>query len=357
MANFIIGFLGGAISIAIMAVFIFRYLLQTSKNSFQENLEANTKKLAEYSSENLNHVLNPLRERISEYQKQVEDTYSKESRERFHLQKEIERLAELSRVMEKETHALTQALKGDVKVQGNWGEIILDRILQSSGLTCGSEYVLQGQLKDMEGNAFRPDAVIFLPNNSNVVIDSKASLTHYAEFVDASDASAQEEIAKKLKRSFQTHIDGLSEKAYQNLQGIKSPDFVFMFIPIEGAFLVLLKSFPEILEYAWKKNIVLVTPSTLMSNLRTMASIWRIEKQTQNAEEIARKAGLLYDKFVGFLNDLQKVEEHFQKTGDHMQKAFNKLKTGKGNLVDKAEELKILGAKSTKEIPANFLDQ
>lgn len=356
MANFILGFAIGAVAISIVAVILFKQLLNASKLNFQQSVEDNSKKLADYNSETLGHILNPLKERISEYQKQVEETYSKESRERFHLQKEVERLSELSRMMEKETQALSQALKGDVKVQGNWGEVILDKVLESSGLTQGREYELQNHLKDRDGNAFRPDAIIYLPNDSHIVIDSKASLTHYAEYLEAV-AEEKEEVAKKLKRSFSSHIDGLSHKAYQNLEGIKSPDFVFMFIPIEGAFLVLLKTFPEMLEYAWKKNIVLVTPSTLMSNLRTMASIWRLEKQSQNAEMIAHKAGLLYDKFVGLLNDLQKVEEHFKKTGDFMDKAFNKLKTGKGNLIDKSEELKSLGAKSTKEIPQTFINQ
>jgi DNA recombination protein RmuC len=351
MGEFVFGFLAGAIVVAIMAVFLFRYILKQGQVGLSESLEKGSGQLVQMNNQNLGQVLDPLRERISEYQKLVEETYSKESRERFALQKEVEKLILANEKIGQEASSLTRALKGDVKLQGSWGEMILENLLENSGLVEGREYTLQGKgmgLKDADGNSYKPDVLINLPNHSHVIVDSKVSLTHFIEFLQEEDVLKREELVKSMKKSIQSHVDGLASKSYQNLEGVQTPDFVFMFIPIEAAYTVTLQSFPEILDYCWKKNVVIVTPSTLMASLRTIASIWRIEKQSENAQEIAKKGGQLYDKLVLFYDDLQKIGDSLDRTRKAYDGAVNKLQTGKGNLIGRAEELKELGAKSTK---------
>ena len=353
MTEFIAGFVAGAVIVAAISVFLFRYLLNIGRFGLNDSLEKGSEQLTQLNNHQLNQLLTPLKERLQEYQNTVEKTYSQEARERFALQKEVQTLAESNSLIGKEASNLTRALKGDVKLQGSWGEMILENLLENSGLVQGREYIVQGKglaLKDSEGNAYRPDVLINLPNESHVIIDSKVSLTHFIDFIQEEDELKKEELAKLMKKSIQSHVDGLATKSYQNLEDIQSPDFVFMFIPIEAAYTVTLQFFPELLDYSWKKNIVIVTPSTLMASLRTVASIWRIEKQSQNAQEIAKKGGQLYDKLALFYQDLQKIGESIERTQKTYEAAMNKLQNGRGNLISRADELKELGARSSKTI-------
>lgn len=353
MVEFVLGFMAGAVICSILAIFLFRYILKQSQLGLSDSLEKGEQRLSQINADHLSNILSPMKDKLKDFQEAVEKTYSQESRERFSLQKQVELLKESNDLIGKEANNLTRALKGDVKLQGFWGETLLENILEKSGLCEGREFVLQGKgqaLKDSAGNSFRPDVIVSLPNQSHVVIDSKVSLTHFIKFIESEDDKEQEEIKKQLKKSLQSHIDGLANKNYQNLEGINCPDFVFMFIPIEAAFGITLESFPEILDYSWKKNIVIATPSTLMASLRTVASIWKIEKQSQNAEEIAKKGALLYDKLVGFYDELHKVGESLEKAQKSYDGAMSKLQNGKGNLVDRAKELKELGINTTKTL-------
>lgn len=353
MVEFAVGFVAGAIIVAIISIFLFKYLLKQGQLGLSYGLEKGEQRLGQYSTEQVSSIINPLKERLAEYQKTVEKTYSQEARERFSLQKQVQSLIESNEFIGKETSNLTRALKGDVKLQGVWGENVLKNLLERSGLEEGKEFTLQAKgisTKDHEGKQFRPDVLVHLPDQSYVVVDSKVSLTHFMNFIESEDKKEKEDIKKQLKKSIQSHIDGLASKSYQNLEGIQSPDFVFMFIPIESAFAVVMESFPKIIEYSWKKNVIITTPSTLFASLRTVASLWRVEKQSQNAQIIAQKGGLLYDKLTSFYDDLKKVGEALEKTQKSYDSAMNRLQYGKGNLVDKANELKDLGVDSTKTL-------
>jgi DNA recombination protein RmuC len=347
---FIYGFLVGAVLTTIIALFIALILLKQSKVFIHEELKEKSGELKIQSEESLKTILDPVKERLIEYQKSFEEAYQKEAKERFALKKEIDSLTQSSRQVELEAHKLSKTLKGDVKSQGVWGEMVLDRILELSGLEKGREYETQSFFKDISGTRLRPDAIVFLPDDHHIVIDSKVSLTHYMEYVGAEDQNKKEENLKLLRRSFLNHIDSLASKEYQALEGIKSPDFIFLFIPLESAYSIISRKFPEIFEGAWSKKIVLTTPSTLMASLKTVSSVWRIEKQAKNAEDIAKKAGLLYDKFVGLYSDLEKVGDSLNKSQKSYHAAISKLKDGRGNLVDKANELKELGAKANKTL-------
>jgi DNA recombination protein RmuC len=355
---FVIGFLAGSMLAGIIFYLFSKRMKQDNAMNFElianRIMEENSKKLTESSKGEIGHILNPLKERIQEFQTKVESTYSNESRERFALKEEIKRMNEMGHKMADEANGLTQALKGDVKTQGNWGEVVLERILESSGLRNGEEYITQAsgmKLTDEVGNRYRPDVVVVLPAEGHVVVDSKVSLVSYERFYSTEDEAMREMALKDFKTSIMKHIDDLSTKAYQKLEGLNSPDFVLLFVPIEGAYTLALAGDDKILEYAWKKNIALVSPTTLMVTLRTISSLWKLEKQSKNAEEIAKKAGLLYDKFAGLYEDLTKVGDYIFKTQNTFQKAMGKLHTGRGNLMSKSEELRELGVKTTKELP------
>lgn len=353
MVEFISGFLAGSVVVTVLAIFLFKYLLKQGQLGLANGLERGEQRLSQYNSEQVSSILTPLKERLGEYQSIVEKTYSQEARERFSLQKQVQSLIESNQFIGKETNNLSRALKGDVKFQGIWGETVLQNLLERSGLEDGKEYSLQAKgisTKDSEGKTYRPDVLIYLPNQSFVVVDSKVSLTHFMKFIESEDEKEKEEIKKQLKKSFQGHIDGLANKNYQTLDGMDSPDFVFMFIPIESALGIVMDSFPDIIEYSWKKNIVISTPSTLMASLRTISSLWKIEKQSQNAHIIAKKSGLLYDKLANFYEDIKKVGESLEKTQKSYDSAMKRLQYGKGNLMERASELKELGVDSTKNI-------
>ena len=326
------------------------------KNLANEILEDKSKRFTEQNAASLDALLKPLQTKLTEFKEQVSNTYGNEARERHALKAEIERLANLNLKMSDETKSLTQALKGDSKVQGNWGELVLESILESSGLRKGEEYLVQDSHTQSDGSRLQPDVVIKLPEGRSLVVDSKVSITAYARHVEAADSdTAEKELAAHIQ-SLRQHIQGLSSKNYSSLYGIGSVDFVLMFVPVEPAFLLALKTAPNLYQEALAKNIVLVCPSTLMATLRTVAHLWRQDHQNRNALEIAKQCGNLYDKFVGFVDDLEKLGQRLDQAQTSYHDAFNKLKTGKGNLIRSAEKVRELGVKPSKNLAAPLIE-
>ena len=316
------------------------------KTLSQDIFEEKSKRFREDTS----LLLNPFREKMNEFSKKVEDMHLADTKDRMKLSLEIERIVSTSQRMSQETENLTRALKGDVKMQGNWGEMILTRILEASGLREGEEFTLQGKdknLKDDEGRVQMPDVIINLPDEKHLIIDSKVSLVAYERYVNED----QEQDLGLFLDSLYAHIKGLSQKSYQSLDKLLTPDYVMLFIPIEGAFTLALQKDKEILSYAWERNIVLVSPTTLLATLRTVASLWRQEKQTRNALEIARQAGAMYDKFKGVADDLDQIQGHMRRMGESFDTLRGKMLTGKGSVASRMENLKELGAKTTKSLP------
>ena len=326
------------------------------KNLANEILEDKSKRFTEQNAASLDALLKPLQTKLTEFKEQVSNSYGNEARERHALKSEIERLANLNLRMSDETRSLTQALKGDSKVQGNWGELVLESILESSGLRKGEEYIVQDSHTQTDGSRLQPDVVIKLPEGRSLVVDSKVSITAYARHAESTDpAAAEQELAAHIQ-SLRQHIQGLSGKNYSALYGAGSVDFVLMFVPIEPAFLLALKTAPNLYQEALAKNIVLVCPSTLMATLRTVAHLWRQDHQNRNALEIAKQCGSLYDKFVGFVEDLEKLGQRLDQAQTSYHDAFNKLKTGKGNLIRSAEKVRELGVKPSKNLSSLLIE-
>ncbi|MCX6279633.1 MAG: DNA recombination protein RmuC [Bacteroidetes bacterium] len=327
------------------------------KNLANEILEEKSVKFTEQNRTKLDEILKPLGEKIREFEKKVDETYDKESKQRFSLEKEIRNLAELNQQISADAKNLTTALKSDSKKQGNWGELVLERVLESSGLTKGQEYLREFSTRTDQGEVYRPDVIVNLPDNKHIIIDSKVSLIAYNEFVAAETTEDRDRQIKLHLLSIRNHIKLLSEKNYQQLGAFDTPDYVLLFIPIESSFSVAIQADPELFTFAWDRNVVIVSPTTLLATLKTVASIWKHEKQTQNAIEIARQGGLLYDKFVAFLTDLDKLGNQLDTVKRTYDEAQKKLSTGSGNLIGKVEKLKELGAKATKEIPRGMLEK
>jgi DNA recombination protein RmuC len=304
---------------------------------------------------NLSEILNPLKERILLFEKKVDETYDKELRDKISLREEVRKLTELNTRVSEEANNLTKALKGDVKKQGNWGEVILERVLERSGLTKGQEYEREEVVDGADMSVQRPDVIIHLPDNKHIIIDSKVSLVAYERFVSA---EADEHRATHLREhvnSLRSHVKLLSEKNYQNAQNLNTPDFVLMFLPIEASFSVAVQGDSEIFAYAWERKIVIVSPTTLLATLRTITSIWKQENQTKNAQEIARLSGALYDKFIGFAEDMTKIKVNIDRTSNAYDDAMKKMKDGTGNIIRTAEKIKELGAKTgNKSLPPGF---
>ena len=325
------------------------------KNLANEILEDKSRKFTEQNAQQLDILLKPLQTKLTEFKEQVSNSYDQESRERFALKNEIERLANLNLKMSDEARSLTNALKGDSKIQGNWGELVLESILESSGLRKGEEYLVQDSHTQADGGILQPDVIVKLPEGRHLVIDSKVSITAYARHTEAGDdAIAKQELLAHIQ-SIRQHIQGLSAKNYSGIADLSTVDFVLMFIPIEPAFLSALKAAPNLYQEALAKNIVLVCPSTLMATLRTVAHLWRQDQQNKNAMEIARQCANLYDKFVGFVEDLEQIGKRLDQAQSSYHDAFNKLKSGKGNLIKAAERVKELGVKPNKVIASNLL--
>ncbi len=326
------------------------------KNLANEILEDKSKRFTEQNAASLDALLKPLQTKLTEFKEQVNTSYGNEARERFALKNEIERLANLNLRMSDETRSLTKALKGDSKVQGNWGELVLESILESSGLRKGEEYLVQDSHTQTDGSRLQPDVVVKLPEGRSLVVDSKVSITAYARHAQTSDPElAVQELAAHIQ-SLRQHIQGLSNKNYSSLYGIGSVDFVLMFVPIEPAFLLALKNAPNLYQEALAKNIVLVCPSTLMATLRTVAHLWRQDQQNRNALEIAKQCGTLYDKFVGFVEDLEKLGQRLEQAQTSYHDAFNKLKSGKGNLIRTAQKVRELGVKPSKNLSVPLIE-
>jgi len=327
------------------------------KNIANELLEDKSKRFTEQNKVNIEGILNPLRERIKDFEEKVDKTYKADSSERISLKEQLKHLTELNKQVSEEANNLVKALKGDSKKQGNWGEMILDKILEKSGLVEGEGYVKQFSINTEEGKRYQPDVVIKLPDSKHIIIDAKVSLVAYNACVNAENENDREKFLKEHLLSVRTHIKGLSEKNYQESTQFDTPDFVLLFLPVESSFSIALQGDNELYQYAWDRKIVLVSPTTLLATLRTVASIWKQEKQTKNAIEIAEKAGALYDKFVLLINDLIDVGKKMDAAKTSYSDAMNKLHLGSGNLVGRVEAIKKLGAKATKALPQNLLER
>ena len=340
-------------------------LLETAEKRLQEQFENVANKIFEQKQEKfsqsskagLDSILSPLKDQIEGFKKQVTDQYVKEGQERASLKSEILGLKELNQQITHDAAALTKALKGDNKVQGNWGEIVLERVLKESGLREGHEFDTQVALKNEYGKSYQPDVVVHLPNDKDVVIDSKVSLAAYERYFNEHD----DELARSLHlkehvKSLRNHIKELGKKDYHDLKGIRTLDYVLMFIPIESAFLLGADQAPELMKLAFDNNIMLVSPTNLLVALRTINNIWQYEYQNQNAQKIADNAAKLYDKFHGFMVDMDKVGKAIESSQKSYDGAMNKLSTGKGNLVRQVEQFRKLGVQSNKKLDDNMLD-
>jgi DNA recombination protein RmuC len=322
------------------------------KNIANEIFEDKSKKFTDTSKASLSTILSPLQEKISQFEKRVEETYDKESKERFSLAREIKSLQELNNRISEEAVNLTNALKGDNKAQGSWGEFVLESILEKSGLVKGREYEVQVSMKSEDGSKLQPDVVVHLPESRDIIIDSKVSLKAWDAYNATDEQGSRSELMKQHVASIRNHVNGLSSKDYQNLSGVNSLDYVFLFMPIEAAYTAAIQEDPNLFQYAFERNIIFVVPTTLLTSLKTVQNLWRLAQQNQNANEIAEKAGALYDKFVAFVEDLEEIGNRIDTSKKSYEKAHNKLVSGRGNLVRRAETLKELGAKTSKQLKA-----
>ncbi|MEQ6124003.1 DNA recombination protein RmuC [Pseudotenacibaculum sp. MALMAid0570] len=327
------------------------------ENLANKILDEKSNKFTEQNKQNIENILNPLQEKIKLFEDKVEKTHKESIDYHAALRQQILGLKELNLQMSKEAINLTKALKGDSKAQGNWGELVLERVLEKSGLEKDREYFVQQAYTNDEGKRVMPDVVIHLPDNKKMIVDSKVSLTAYEQYVNSDDESERESNLKEHVSSLKRHIIQLSEKKYEDIYDIESPDFVLLFVPIEPAFAMALKLDGNIYNQAFEKNIVIVTPATLLATLRTIDTMWNNEKQQRNAIEIARQAGALYDKFNGLLTDLIGIGKKIDASKSDYNAAMNKLVEGKGNLITSVEKLKKMGAKAKKALPENILER
>ena len=334
-----------------------KQLTDQFRNLAQDILEEKSQRFATQNQQNLDLILKPLQDKISDFRKRVDDVYSEEVKERASLQAEIHHLTALNVQMSQDANALTRALRGDSKAQGNWGELVLETILENCGLRKGHEFDVQDTQRNAEGNIVYPDVVIHLPENKHVVIDSKVSIAAYTRSVQTDDPAQQKLELTAHVSSMRAHMSGLSSKNYQSLYGLGSIDFVLMFIPIEPAFLAAIGHQSDLFQEALAKNIVLVCPSTLHATVRTIAHVWRQEHQNRNAQEIARLCGAMYDKFVGFVEDLDGVGKSIALTQKNYDEAYKKLTTGNGNLVRASQKVKELGVKPNKSLPNALIER
>jgi DNA recombination protein RmuC len=323
----------------------------------QEILEKTGNTFKEQNKEQIGTILAPFKEKLENFEKKVEETYEKGKAETISLKSEVKMLSEQSAKLSKDAENLTKALKSDVKAQGNWGEVILERILEKSGLTKNQEYFIQNSITTEDGKRFQPDVIIKLPEDKNVIVDSKVSLIAYERFSSAENVEEQQGHLKEHIASIKAHVKGLSDKNYQSLYGIDGLDFVLLFIPIEGAFSAAVQYDNTLFQDAFDKNVVIVSTSTLLATLRTIASIWKQEKQTQNAIEIARQGGALYDKFVGLTEDLLNLGKQMDTAKKSYEGAMNKISSGSGNLIKRADDLRKLGLKTSKQIEQKIIDK
>jgi len=322
-----------------------------------EILKQHATEFTQSNQKNIGEILNPLKEKIKDFEEKVQKAYEQEGRDKTSLKTEIMHLLELNKRLSEDAENLTKALKGDVKKQGNWGEMVLERVLERSGLVKGENYLREYTAINRHGEAIRPDVVIKLPDNKHIIVDAKVSLVAYEAYVSADDQGVKDKFLRQHIDALRSQIRILSEKDYQGSEMFDTPDFVLLFMPMESAFSLALQNDPELFGFAWDRKIVIVSPTTLLATLMTISAIWKQEKQTQNALEIARQGGALYDKFVAFIADLEKMGTQMKQLEGTYSEAKNKLSDGRGNLVVRAESLRKLGAKVSKVIPANYLNE
>jgi DNA recombination protein RmuC len=313
--------------------------------------EDKSKQFSSSNKEQLELLLTPFREQISTFSKESREQFTTELKDRHLLKDELSRLKQMNEQLSQDAINLTKALKGENKTQGNWGEIVLEKILEQSGLREGVEYQLQATLKSEEKRVYRPDVIIHMPQQRDIIIDSKVSLVAYERFVSADEPEFKAQALKEHLLSISGHIKGLSEKKYEKLEGVNSLDFVLLFMPIEGAFLLALEQDGEFFKRAFESNILVVSPSTLLVTLRTIEHIWRTQRQEDNAKKIADEAEAMYEKLVGFVEEMQSIGANIQKTQESYDKAMNRLHTGRGNVIRRAQNMKALGLKPKKELP------
>lgn len=336
--------------------------IQTKQKELKEQVELmsqsiiqqGTKQLQIENRENLSSLLGPFKQQLSKFEKEVQETKVKGVEQHATMTEMVRSLSKQHAEMHSTAQNLVDALRGEQKVQGDWGELALERILETSGLENGREYKTQDSYKDEQGNHLRPDVVVYLPDEKHLIIDSKVSLKAFERYINSEDAESRKTALANHILSVKTHIKQLGDKNYSHLEGISSPDFVLMFIPLESSFALAIKEEPDLYQLAWDKKIVLVTPSTLLATLKTVSSIWKQEKQTKNAVEIAAQAGRLYDKFLGFVSDMENIGKKQKDAADAYSSAMNKLTEGNGNLVRSAEKLKELGAKTKKDLDKKY---
>ncbi|MGR7922710.1 DNA recombination protein RmuC [Zobellella denitrificans] len=329
-------------------------LAQQFENLAQRIFEQKTHNFRELNQHSLDGLLGPLREQLEGFRRTMQESHADESRQRHSLKFEIERLAELNRQMSADTAALTRALKGDSKQQGNWGEVVLARVLSESGLREGHEYSTQQSLTNTDGKRYQPDVVVHLPQNKDIIIDAKVSLTAYERYFNGEDEAGREQALREHVASVRGHIRELGRKDYQQLQGVRTLDYVLMFVAVEPAFLVAVEAEPGLVKYALDHNILLVSPTNLLVALRTIENLWRVERQNQNARKIAESAGKIYEKLRLFTEDMEAVGQSLQRADDSYQKAMKKLTTGRGNLIRQAEAFRELGVEVAKPLPEHL---
>ena len=320
-------------------------------------LEEKSRKFSEQNTASLGTLLNPLREQLGDFRKTVAEVYDKESRERQLLKHEIESLKQINQRIGEDALNLTRALKGEARTQGAWGELVLERLLEASGLQKGREYDAQVSLKDDDGGRPRPDVIVHLPEGRDLIIDSKVSLTAYERYCSAANDHERGNQLSAHIASMRTHVRQLAERRYSDLPGVNSLEFVLMFVPVEAAFIEAVHHDDELHAFALERQVVIVTTSTLLATLRTVASLWRFDDRNRNAFEIAERAGRLYDKFVGFVEDIDEARKRLDSARDALASAGGKLKTGRGNLVGQVEKLRELGARAGKQLPGDVVDE
>ncbi|MEX2232239.1 MAG: DNA recombination protein RmuC [Cyclobacteriaceae bacterium] len=327
------------------------------KNLANEILEKNSAKFSDLNKTSMGELLNPLKDKIVTFEKKVEEAYDKELRDKISLREEVKKLYELNNRISEEANNLTRALKGDMKKQGDWGEVILEKVLERSGLTKDREYRKQVISTNAGGDMIKPDYLVMLPDNRHIIIDSKVSLVAYENFINIDDEEARPKFLKAHLDSMKNHVKVLSEKNYFSSLEFNTPDFVLMFVPIESSFSVALQADQDLFNYAWDKRIVIVSPTTLLATMRTVASIWKIDKQSQHAFQIAEESGKLYDKFKLFMDDMLKVGNQLNSTKGTYEDAMKKLVTGRGNLVNQAEKIREMGAKNTRRLDEKVIQR
>lgn len=319
----------------------------------QQILDQKSQHLGQQHQQQLQHLLNPFKDRMQSFEQKIEQTYTGEMRERVRLQQELKQLFQLNQQLSQDAQNLTQALKGDNKVQGNWGELVLSRILEASGLREGEEFVVQGRslaLNNAQGKRIQPDVIIQLPDDKHIIIDAKVSLRAYEQLIATRENGDHPRLLQQHLDSVRQHIRSLNSKHYDSAGQLNSPDFVMLFMPIEPAFTLALQHGPDLFQLAWDQKIVLVSPYTLTATLKTVASLWRIERQNQNALEIARQGGLLYDRLAAFVEELEKLGRHVERADESYHEAMRKLRDGQGNLISRAKRLEELGVKTQRHL-------